>query len=569
MPVGKTRGREKISLPTSLKLLAIRGDEHSLRATLIREKILPVFHYAPSDIEYESQERYDLSLWVQSGQDRRRIAIVETKSSSIQDLASTKKGHETPVEQLERYLSQAGLYLGVLTNGDEWHLFDFAVGREPLASFSLLELTRLLHDAPDEEVAAQRLENRPLLHQALVVTLYYLNAQRWQQTDIFREHIANSAYHRIASLQQPEHVETLVSQIKLVLGSLRETIRAQFALLQERYADYQQQCQFTSLKDNRLYADVLSSAIERVVQSSTTLQFVTEGDLHSAYRTLLASLTEQFLEDGDIAAFKSEYLRQAKDLMANYSISQPTLMGETTKPAVKLRPPTDGLGELEELLQIHYAYLQSLAEEFALSKQAIESYAIWQTGVHDIFSNPVSEFCLQTAYIAFVRLFFVRVCEDHNLIPRRISDGPFTRFEQYRTELLSGIKDTYIRLLEETYQRARTVYHNFFGHHELYDWFALDEYTILALFDLLNRFDFQGISADVLGRVYNEGYIETKARSERGQFYTPPQVVDYMLDSIGIPGRAVDDIRARSIFREKRRRPFLRQWHLFSDGRGT
>src|SRR5579863_825194 len=63
------------------------GDEHSLRATLIREQVLPVFHYASAEIEYESQERYDLSLWVQSGQfgqsqqsaqDRRRIAIVET-----------------------------------------------------------------------------------------------------------------------------------------------------------------------------------------------------------------------------------------------------------------------------------------------------------------------------------------------------------------------------------------------------------------------------------------------------------------------------------------------------------
>lgn len=533
------------------------GDEHSLRATLIREQILPVFRYAPSEIEYESQERYDLSLWVQSdqsrqsGRDRRRIAIVETKSSSIQDLASTKKGRETPVEQLERYLTQAGLYLGVLTNGDEWHLFDFAVGREPLASFSLVALTQLLRDAPNVDIAEQRLAEQPHLQQALVVTFYYLNAQRWQQTDIFREHIANPAYHRIASLQQLAHVETLVSQIKLVLGSLRETIRAQFALLQERYDDYQQQCQYYSLKDNRRYADMLSAAIERVVQSSAALQFVAESDLHSAYRTLLAALTEQFLEDGDIATFRSEYLRQAKELMANYSISQPTLMGETTKPTIKLRPPTDGLGELEELLQIHYAYLQSLAEEFALSKQAIESYATWQTGVHDIFSNPVSEFCLQTAYIAFVRLFFVRVCEDYDLIPRRISDGPFTRFEQYRAELLSGIKDTYIRLLEETYQRARTVYHNFFGHHELYDWFALDEYTVLALFDLLNRFDFQGISADVLGRVYNEGYIETKARSERGQFYTPPQVVDYMLDSIGIPARdEADDIRARA-FLEK------------------
>ena len=79
------------------------GDEHGLRATLIREHILPVFHYAPSQIEYESQARYDLTLWSQNEQSRRRIAIIETKSSSIQNLASTKKGQETPTEQLERY----------------------------------------------------------------------------------------------------------------------------------------------------------------------------------------------------------------------------------------------------------------------------------------------------------------------------------------------------------------------------------------------------------------------------------------------------------------------------------
>lgn len=32
------------------------GDEHGLRATLIRERLLPIFHYEPSQIEYESQE---------------------------------------------------------------------------------------------------------------------------------------------------------------------------------------------------------------------------------------------------------------------------------------------------------------------------------------------------------------------------------------------------------------------------------------------------------------------------------------------------------------------------------
>src|SRR6266516_4801174 len=442
------------------------SDEHGLRATLIREHILPVFHYAPSQIEYESSERYDLTLWNQNEHNRRRIAIVETKSSSIRNLAFIQREHrdETPVEQLERYLTQAGLYLGVLTNGDEWHLFDFAVGNEPLASFSLIELAQLLQDAPTEAVAEQRLASQPLLQQALTINFYYLDAKRWEQIDVFRQHIANSAYHRIASLQKPEHVETLVKQIKQVLGSLRETIRAQFALLQERYTEYHQQCIRTSAKDSRSFAERLQTAIEQIVQFGTAFRLDENGQLRSAFISLLVELAEQFLESGDLASFDTEYLQRAEALLREYSISQTSLLEKQRTHTVRLRPPTEGLDALEILLQTHYAYLQSLAEEYALSKKTIESYQAWKTGVRGVFSNPQDEFCLQTAYIAFVRLFFVRVCEDHGLIPRRISDGPFARYEEYRIELLSGIKDTYLRLLEETYQRARSVYHNFFEH---------------------------------------------------------------------------------------------------------
>ncbi len=145
------------------------GDEHNLRATLIREYILPAFNYAPEQIEYESQERYDLVLWSQHQHDRRKIAIIETKSSSQRNLANIQRRTETPAEQLERYLSQAGLYLGALTNGDEWHLFDFAVGHEPLASLSLIELATLLQGSSTPVAVEQQLADQPLLRQALAV----------------------------------------------------------------------------------------------------------------------------------------------------------------------------------------------------------------------------------------------------------------------------------------------------------------------------------------------------------------------------------------------------------------
>src|SRR6266699_2839360 len=518
------------------------GDELGLRATLIREHILPVFNYTLAQIEFESQERFDLTLWSQHQQGRRRIAIVETKSSATRNLALITRGPETPVEQLERYITQAGLYLGVLTNGDEWHLFDFAAGSEPLASFSLIDLVTLLQNASTSEQVEQRLEREPVLRQALAITLYYLDAKRWEQSDIFRQHLANNVYHRVASLREPEHVEILVHQIKQVLGSLRDTIHAQFALLQERYNDYQRQCAYTNAQDKRPFTETLQAAIEKMGQFGSALRFMdTDGQLRAVIIGLLSELATQYLIDGDISALESEYLQRTSELLSKHQISQTSLEGKKSTRSTRIKPPTEGLSNLKELLQNHYAHVQILNEEYALSKKTMEAYQAWKASVRGVFGNPQDEFCLQTAYIHFVRLFFVRVCEDQGLIPRRISDGPFARYEEYRTELLSGIKDTYLRLLEETYQRARTVYHNFFGRQELYDWFVLDEYTILALFDLLNRYEFQGMSSDVLGRVYNEGYIETKERSERGQFYTPPQIVDYMLNALDIPERDEQD----------------------------
>ena len=527
------------------------GDEHSLRATLIRQHILPAFNYLPVQIEYESKERFDLTLWNQDHLNKSRIAIIETKSSSVRNLTHSRQGRETPVQQLRRYLTQAGLYLGVLTNGDEWHLFDFAVAQEPLASFSFVELARFLQGISTLEAIEEKLSSRPQLQQALTITFYYLDAQRWAQTESFRQRIANRDYFQIASLTKSEHVETLVREIKQVLGSLRETIRSQFGLIQEHFDEYQKLCLVTSDKDDRLFQGALQDAIKQVVQFSTLPRLDESGELTKTINELVLELANQFFASGDISDFESEYLQRAATLLDEHQISQASLTDKKAKRSISILPPTDRLHELKVLLQTHYAYLHSLDEDYALSKASMEAYNGWKASVRGVFANPQDEFCLQTAYIHFVRLFFVRVCEDHDLIPRRISDGPFARYEQYRAELLTGIKDTYLRLLDETYQRASSVYHNFFGHQKFYDWFTLDEYTILALFTLLNYFNFCGLSADVLGRVYNEGYIENKERSEKGQFYTPPQVVNYMLDALGIPNPDTPDEQEMRNFLEK------------------
>ncbi len=174
--------------------------------------------------------------------------------------------------------------------------------------------------------------------------------------------------------------------------------------------------------------------------------------------------------------------------------------------------------------QTQFNNLLSSCENNLYSKQAVEAYNAWQAFTNGIYTRPQEEFCLQTAYLQFVRIFFVRACEDHGLIPYLIVDD----------NLVSTIKDAYRALLTTLY--LPVCLDNHFGNQDFFDWFTPDPQSIMSLFHLLRCYNFKDVRMDVLGRIYDEGFIENKGRSEKGQFYTPSHIVEYMLDTLGMPG---------------------------------
>ena len=185
--------------------------------------------------------------------------------------------------------------------------------------------------------------------------------------------------------------------------------------------------------------------------------------------------------------------------------------------------------------------LNSPGDENTFSNKAFEAYSAWQTSMRSSVGNPEVEFCLQTTCMQFLRIFFVRACEDYGLIPLHLnSHDTFTSGKQLQAELYVNIKYSFTQLLKKIYPRAH-FNQNSSPYYELYDWPIPLEHSIHMLYSLLSNYNFQGLSVDMLGRIYNEGFIENKYRSEKGQFYTPSQVVDYMLDSLGIPAYRDND----------------------------
>ena len=155
--------------------------------------------------------------------------------------------------------------------------------------------------------------------------------------------------------------------------------------------------------------------------------------------------------------------------------------------------------------------------------RACEAFEAWQS--HHLFPphNPVHEFCLQSAFMQFVHVCLLRICEEYALIP------PCPTGE---AERICWLDDSMKVMLQILNYLDNSTHANFARN---FAWVVPDEQNMLQLYHLLKPYHFKTLDTDILGKVYNEGFIELRNRSEKGQFYTPSHIVNYILDTLEIP----------------------------------
>jgi len=160
-------------------------------------------------------------------------------------------------------------------------------------------------------------------------------------------------------------------------------------------------------------------------------------------------------------------------------------------------------------------------------------------------------FCRETAYVLIGRILFTRICEDKGIIDTMISGKGITESLIYYGK--RRIENIYLHLFNQTREEIEKYYTHL---HELgfFDWWVIEEvkkgtltyddrriqgnlekdlnYCLGKAFRKLNRFDFKDVNRDILGDVY-QGYLPPKQRKQLGEFYTPIEVVQYILDAVG------------------------------------
>jgi len=153
-------------------------------------------------------------------------------------------------------------------------------------------------------------------------------------------------------------------------------------------------------------------------------------------------------------------------------------------------------------------------------------------------------FCKESIYVLLNRLLFIRICEDKNLLKKKISNGGIERLREELSEPIVGDSEVFKQIIKFSYGGAQKIYYHFYEKDNPLDWYESGDgeldHVLNKVIWLLNQFNFTKVDRDILGKLY-EKYLPKEERKRLGEFYTPDEVIDYILNAVEYtPSKAIE-----------------------------
>jgi len=142
-----------------------------------------------------------------------------------------------------------------------------------------------------------------------------------------------------------------------------------------------------------------------------------------------------------------------------------------------------------------------------------------------LYGRARDAFFHRVAYFAMTRLLLTRVWEDIGFINQSLYDGGFTKwYESFNREIR--------KVLHYAFDLSAERYPWLFNMDNKYSWYEpSDDALIDSLYELSN-FYLGKLDQDILGTIY-EDYIEKVDKKNKGQYYTPREIVSFIWDRVG------------------------------------
>jgi len=514
------------------------GDEASIVDTAITSPLLGLLGFEAGERVYNQQHLGDRPDFAPTDPVYGTCFIVEDKSTSL-SLTLDLSDPNSHLSQLRGYMK--GVRLGWLMNGKQLTAWRFD---DPDNPQRLIDL--------DISAAIQEWNQggAPTLSDGINQALHDL-------FDLFRKEVFTSLQRLEADLALDEEVwqrqalplgdesgneSILVEALQSLVLELQRNARRLLTNHLTRYAEYQD-------KANRITDDAVETATqeiqrlrERVLTSLNQIQSLV--DLSSDDRAEIEAVFLRLEQDArayispkelftEILTILTQAFQQKHANQARSPRAPSTLEGGYT-------PLSDALKPYVEKVFTWHQRQATLRQTYQPDIRVHDDYTVWTALVQETMLGGLDEaqrqdeFSLQAAYVVFIRLLLIRVCEDKGVFPHRfVSDGGVKRWQENIERYWQfATGNPYNPLMDMAYNNAQNIYAHFFTGRELFNWFLLDQQQLVMTLHQLSRFNFAGVDSDIVGTVYST-YVNRKEKKEKGQYYTPPEIVNYILDEVG------------------------------------
>lgn len=558
------------------------GDEADIVDLKVTQTLLRALGFQDGEIEYNR-------AGAQGTRPDFKVSIPEYPRPCfiVEDKNTTEERLLRHAPQLEGYMRSYGAPRGILIDGRRLIAFDVAEAELTTSSdISLYNLVRAwrgesIFASQDTGAAALGPAERLQLHAfyARYSREAYANSTRLVE-DLTRTrdgkwHAPDGSTWPSASVipvvNANDNIDTFIENIRALIAEVQLDVEAQVNLRLDEHATYEEQLAVNPDDPRTSLEDAFSREVSVLIREAAALG-LPQAVQNSVRDRLNAQYHRQTLRS-IATTIKGELKRALSEQEAKRSIAADKAAGETKNnanslfdgspaPTGRARGPSRkktqslpaaldaSLIRLERIIGTHNEQKAHLEEAFAAAIATQSAYQLWHDKVATVLMRTADEqrlrkeFAAQTAYVLIIRLLLIRISEDKGILDRMFTNGGlsvwFRDVEPRYLKYAQGRGTDY--LLEMAYASAQHVYKHFYSQRELFDWYRPDRNLVIKVLHRLAGYDLQRIDHDLIGHIYS-GYVQDEHKHETGMYYTPPEVVEYMLDRIGWRGSRITGSR--------------------------
>jgi hypothetical protein len=140
--------------------------------------------------------------------------------------------------------------------------------------------------------------------------------------------------------------------------------------------------------------------------------------------------------------------------------------------------------------------------------------------------KAVDAYFYRVAYFTMTRILLVRLWEDIRFIEEEtLYDGGFKKWYENSNREIG-------RVLRYAFHLAGERYSWLFNRENNYTWYYPSGEALVDVLYEFSHFNLGKLNADVLGTIYEE-YVDRVDRKNKGQYYTPREVIAFIWDRVG------------------------------------